>query len=157
MTRQWANPLGLELMQAAQGIVDIVNSNMADAIRMISIERGHDPRDYSLVAFGGAGPVHAGRIGEELGIRKVIIPPNPGVFSAMGLVCTDLKRDYVRSLYTLMAEEGVDEQMRQVRDEITAEARGMLARSGIPEDNWEFRYSIDHALWAPSLRANGAG
>ena len=67
-------PLGLDLMQAAQGIVDIVNSNMADAIRMISIERGHDPRDYSLVAFGGAGPVHAGRIGEELGIKKVIIP-----------------------------------------------------------------------------------
>ena len=136
-------PLALDLMQAAQGIVDIVNSNMADAIRMISIERGHDPREYALVAFGGAGPVHAGRIGEELGIKKVIIPPNPGVFSAMGLVCTDLKRDYVRSLYTLMAEEGVDDQMRQVRDEITAEARDMLARSGIPEDDWEFRYSID--------------
>lgn len=136
-------PLGLDLMQAAQGIVDIVNSNMADAIRMISIERGHDPREYSLVAFGGAGPVHAGRIGEELGIKKVIIPPNPGVFSAMGLVCTDLKRDYVRSLYTLMAEDGVDEQMRQVRDEISAEARDMLARSGITEENWEFRYSLD--------------
>ena len=136
-------PLGLDLMQAAQGIVDIVNSNMADAIRMISIERGHDPREYSLVAFGGAGPVHAGRIGEELGIKKVIIPPNPGVFSAMGLVCTDLKRDYVRSLYTLIAEDGVDDQMRQVRDEVTAEARDMLARSGIPEENWEFRYSID--------------
>ncbi len=136
-------PLGLELMQAAQGIVDIVNSNMADAIRMISIERGHDPREYALVAFGGAGPVHAGRIGEELGIKKVIIPPNPGVFSAMGLVCTDLKRDYVRSLYTLMAEDGVDDQMRQVRDEITTEARDMLARSGISKENWEFRYSID--------------
>ena len=136
-------PLGLELMQAAQGIVDIVNSNMADAIRMISIERGHDPREYALVAFGGAGPVHAGRIGEELGIKKVIIPPNPGVFSAMGLVCTDLKRDYVRSLYTLMAEESVDDQMREVRDEITAEARDMLYRSGIPEGNWEFRYSMD--------------
>ena len=135
--------LGLDLMQAAQGIVDIVNSNMADAIRMISIERGHDPREYALVAFGGAGPVHAGRIGQELGIKKVIIPPNPGVFSAMGLVCTDLKRDYVRSLYTLMAEDGVEEQIRQVREEITVVARDMLARSGIPEDNWEFRYSID--------------
>ena len=136
-------PLGLDIMQAAQGIVDIVNSNMADAIRMISIERGHDPREYALVAFGGAGPVHAGRIGEELGIKKVIIPPNPGVFSAMGLVCTDLKRDYVRSLYTLMAEEDVAEQMRQVRNGITAKAQDMLARSGITEDNWEFRYSID--------------
>lgn len=136
-------PLGLDQMQAAQGIVDIVNSNMADAIRMISIERGHDPREYALVAFGGAGPVHAGRIGEELGIKKVIIPPNPGVFSAMGLVCTDLKRDYVRSLYTLMAKEGVDDKMRQVRDEITVEARDMLARSGIREESWEFRYSMD--------------
>ena len=136
-------PLGLDLMQAAQGIVDIVNSNMADAIRMISIERGHDPRDYSLVAFGGAGPVHAGRIGEELGIKKVIIPPNPGVFSAMGLVCTDLKRDYVRSLYTLLDEEGVDDRMRQVYRDITAEARDMLSRSGIPEENWLFRYYLD--------------
>ena len=136
-------PLHLDLMQAAQGIVDIVNSNMADAIRMISIERGHDPREYALVAFGGAGPVHAGRIGEELGIKKVIIPPNPGVFSAMGLVCTDLKRDYVRSLYTLMAEEGVDDLMRQVHEDISAEARDMLSRSGIPEENWDFRYSID--------------
>ncbi len=136
-------PLGLDVMEAAQGIVDIVNSNMADAIRMISIERGHDPREYALVAFGGAGPVHAGRIGEELGIKKVIIPPNPGVFSAMGLVCTDLKRDYVRSLYTLLAEEDVDDRMRQVRQEITAEARDMLSRSGIAEEDWVFRYSID--------------
>ena len=136
-------PLGLDLMQAAQGIVDIVNSNMADAIRMISIERGHDPRDYSLVAFGGAGPVHAGRIGEELGIKKVIIPPNPGVFSAMGLVCTDLKRDYVRSLYTLLDAAGVDDRMRQVYRDITAEARAMLSRSGIPEENWNFRYYLD--------------
>ena len=136
-------PLGLDLMQAAQGIVDIVNSNMADAIRMISIERGHDPRDYSLVAFGGAGPVHAGRIGEELGIKKVIIPPNPGVFSAMGLVCTDLKRDYVRSLYTLLDAAGVDDRMRQVHRDITAEARDMLSRSGIPEENWLFRYYLD--------------
>ena len=135
--------MGLDLMQAAQGIVDIVNSNMADAIRMISIERGHDPRDYSLVAFGGAGPVHAGRIGEELGIKKVIIPPNPGVFSAMGLVCTDLKRDYVRSLYTLLDEEGVDDRIRQVYRDITAEARDMLSRSGIPEENWLFRYYLD--------------
>ena len=136
-------PLGLDLLQAAQGIVDIVNSNMADAIRMISIERGHDPRDYSLVAFGGAGPVHAGRIGEELGIKKVIIPPNPGVFSAMGLVCTDLKRDYVRSLYTLLDVEGVDDRMRQVYRDITSEARDMLSRSGIPEENWNFRYYLD--------------
>ena len=136
-------PLGLDLMEAAQGIVDIVNSNMADAIRMISIERGHDPRDYALVAFGGAGPVHAGRIGEELGIGKVIVPPNPGVFSAMGLVCTDLKRDYVRSFYTLLAADGVAERMREVRRDIEAEARDMLARSGIPQENWSFPYSLD--------------
>ena len=143
INRVVGKPLGLDLMQAAQGIVDIVNSNMADAIRMISIERGHDPRDYSLVAFGGAGPVHAGRIGEELGIKKVIIPPNPGVFSAMGLVCTDLKRDYVRSLYTLLDVAGVDDRMRQVYRDITAEARDMLSRSGIPEENWLFRYYLD--------------
>ncbi|MFQ5873731.1 MAG: hydantoinase/oxoprolinase family protein [Dehalococcoidia bacterium] len=79
--------LGWSALDAAQGMVDIVNSNMADAIRMISIERGHDPRDFTLVAFGGAGPVHAGKLAAELDISKVVIPPNPGAFSAMGPLC----------------------------------------------------------------------
>ncbi len=90
--RRIGDRMGLDTLAAAQGIVDIVNSSMADAIRKISIERGHDPRSSTLVAFGGAGPVRAGRLAQELGIATVVIPPNPGVFSAVGLVCGDLER-----------------------------------------------------------------
>jgi N-methylhydantoinase A len=90
---------GLSAVDAAERIVSIVNSNMAQALRIVSVERGHDPREFSLIAFGGAGPVHAVALAEELGIPEVIIPPAPGAFSALGLVATDLKRDYARTLY----------------------------------------------------------
>ncbi|MCH9037115.1 MAG: hydantoinase/oxoprolinase family protein [Chloroflexi bacterium] len=136
------DPLGLNLLDAAQGIVDIVNSNMADAVRMVSIERGHDPREFTLVAFGGAGPVHAGKLASELGITRVVIPPNPGAFSAMGLVCTDLKRDYVRTLYTAFVEEARGP-IREAYSEVEAEAREMLTRSDIQEEKRSFRYSMD--------------
>ncbi len=134
--------LGLNTSEAAQGIVDIVNSNMANAIRMISIERGYDPREFSLVAFGGAGPVHAGRLAVELDIGRVIVPPNPGAFSAMGLVCTDLKRDYVRTLYTPLEDEALND-VRSVIAEMEQEARVMLAESGAEEAGWSFQASVD--------------
>ena len=85
--------------EAAARIVEVVNSNMAQALRIVSIERGHDPQEFSLVAFGGAGPVHAVSLAEELQIPEVIVPPAPGAFSALGLVASDLKRDYSRTLY----------------------------------------------------------
>jgi N-methylhydantoinase A len=94
-----AEPFGLSVRDAAARIVDVVNSNMAQALRIVSVERGHDPQEFSLIAFGGAGPVHAVALAEELAIPEVIIPPAPGAFSALGLVATDLKRDYARTLY----------------------------------------------------------
>jgi N-methylhydantoinase A len=94
-----AAPFGLSVREAAARIVEVVNSNMAQALRIVSVERGHDPREFSLIAFGGAGPVHAVALAEELAIPEVIIPPAPGAFSALGLVATDLKRDYARTLY----------------------------------------------------------
>jgi N-methylhydantoinase A len=84
---------------AAARITEVVNSNMARALRIVSVERGHDPREFSLIAFGGAGPVHAVALVQELPIPEVIIPPAPGAFSALGLVATDLKRDYAQTLY----------------------------------------------------------
>ena len=88
-----ARPLGLTVPEAAARIVEVVNSNMAQALRIVSIERGHDPQEFSLIAFGGAGPVHAVALAEELQIPEVIVPPAPGAFSALGLVASDLKRD----------------------------------------------------------------
>ncbi len=93
------DPLGLSVVEAAARIVEVVNSNMAQALRIVSVERGHDPSAFSLIAFGGAGPVHAAALAAELQIPEVIIPPAPGAFSALGLVASDLKRDFSRTLY----------------------------------------------------------
>jgi N-methylhydantoinase A len=98
-----ARPLGLSVPEAAARIVEVVNSNMAQALRIVSIERGHDPQEFSLIAFGGAGPVHAVSLATELQIPEVIVPPAPGAFSAIGLVASDLKRDYSRTLYADLA------------------------------------------------------
>jgi N-methylhydantoinase A len=92
-----ARPLGLDVIKAADGIVKIVNSHMVEALRLVTVARGEDPREFALVAFGGCGPVHAAKLAEELRIAKVIIPPVPGVASAMGLLISDLKRDYLRT------------------------------------------------------------
>ncbi len=94
-----ARPLGLDLNEAAAGIIEIINNNMARAIRTVSIGRGHDPRQFVLVAFGGAGPLHACRLAELLDIPAIVIPPTPGVLSTYGLLSTDLKNDYVQTCY----------------------------------------------------------
>src|SRR4051794_21396172 len=99
IAREVAGPLGLGGEEAAAKIVEIVNANMAAALRIVSVERGHDPRDFALIAFGGAGPVHAAFLADELGMSEVVVPPAPGAFSALGLVATDLKRDYARTFY----------------------------------------------------------
>jgi N-methylhydantoinase A len=96
-------PLGLQVAEAAARIIEVVNSNMAQALRIVSVERGHDPQDFSLIAFGGAGPVHAVSLATALQIPEVIVPPAPGAFSALGLVASDLKRDYSRTLYADLA------------------------------------------------------
>jgi N-methylhydantoinase A len=86
--------LGMGALATADGIIAVVTANMARAIRVISVQRGHDPRDYALVAFGGAGPLHAARLAVELDIRRVLVPPNPGILCAMGLLLADLRADF---------------------------------------------------------------
>jgi N-methylhydantoinase A len=89
-----AAQLKLSALQTAQGIVSVVTANMARAIRVISVQRGHDPRDYTLVAFGGAGPLHAARLARELEIRRIMVPRSPGILCAMGLLLTDLRANF---------------------------------------------------------------
>jgi N-methylhydantoinase A len=86
-----AEKLGIGVMDAAQGIIRVVTANMAKAIRVISVERGYDPRDYTMLAFGGAGPIHAARLAKELDIPRVMIPKHPGIMCAMGLLQSDLR------------------------------------------------------------------
>ena len=93
-----AKSLGLDTEEAAAGILKIVNNNMVGALKVVSVERGYDPRDFALVAFGGAGPMHAGELSRLLGTTAYIIPPHPGILCALGLLATDLQFDYVRTL-----------------------------------------------------------
>ena len=89
-----AERLGMDVMATAQGILSVVTANMARAIRVISVQRGHDPRDYTLVAFGGAGPLHAARLAPRARHRRILVPRNPGILCAMGLLLTDLRADF---------------------------------------------------------------
>ncbi|MBV9757864.1 MAG: hydantoinase/oxoprolinase family protein [Alphaproteobacteria bacterium] len=92
-----AEPLGMGLHEAAAAVLRVANANMADAVRLISISRGYDPRDFALVAFGGAGPLHGAALARELAIPTVIVPPNPGVTSALGCLLVDIQHDLAAS------------------------------------------------------------
>jgi len=137
-----AEPLGLDVLTAASGIVEVVNHSMADALRIVSVERGYDPREFSLVAFGGAGPVHAAALAEELDLGEIIIPPIPGGFSALGLVTTDLRRDYSRTYYATIA--GADPKvMNDLFLEMEQAGQAMLGASGISESRRRLTRSAD--------------
>jgi N-methylhydantoinase A len=101
---QVAEQLDLALDQLAEGIIDIVNANMANAIRAITVGKGIDPRDFALVAFGGAGPMHAVALAKELQIPRIIVPNLPGTFSAWGMLQTDIRHDLVRTFYQRVSE-----------------------------------------------------
>ena len=119
-------------MEAAAGIVSVVNHGMAEALRIVSVERGHDAREFGLVAFGGAGPVHAAALADELDIPEVVIPPIPGGFSALGLVATDLRRDWSHTFYSPIDSIDVEALDRRLT-ELERSARNMLRDAGIPE------------------------
>jgi N-methylhydantoinase A len=99
-----ADLLGIGLMETAQGIISVVTANMARAIRVISVQRGHDPRDYTLAAFGGAGPLHAARLARELDIGRILVPRTPGILCAMGLLLTDLRADFASTRLLTLAD-----------------------------------------------------
>ena len=103
-----ADQLGVGVMETAQGIVSVVIANMAKAIRVISVQRGHDPRDYALMAFGGAGPLHAARLAAELDMSRIIVPLTPGALCALGLLLTDLRADFALSRVLPLAPEALD-------------------------------------------------
>ncbi|MGY9055533.1 MAG: hydantoinase/oxoprolinase family protein [Alphaproteobacteria bacterium] len=142
LTEQIAGPLGQSVDQAAASILAIVNNAMAEALRMVSVERGHDPRDFAMVAFGGAGPLHACALADELDVPEVIVPPIPGAFSALGLVGADIRRDYARTIYAPLDSLSPD-QLSAIWDDMAAEGRKMLAAARVPEDQWELLRQAD--------------
>ena len=137
-----ADPLGMEAVEAAHGIVEIANAAMVNALRMVSVQRGYDPRDFVLVAFGGAGPVHANRLASEIEMPTTIIPMSPGTTSALGLLVTELKHDYSTTMI-----ERVDRldlgAVRRVYEELEGQGRETLEREGIPKAEMDFRWQVD--------------
>ena len=137
-----ARPLRLDVRSAAAAVIDIVNNAMAEALKIVSVQRGHDPRMLSLMAFGGAGPLHGVALAEELGIAEVICPPIPGAFSALGLVGSDLKRDYVRTVYTNSAKAepaALEAQFRAME----LEGSAMLDRANVAPARRRFERTVD--------------
>ena len=137
-----AEPLGISVDEAASGVLNVVNASMAEALRIVSVERGHDAREFSLVAFGGAGPMHAAELANELGITQVIIPPIAGGFSALGLVASDLKRDYVKTHFTALDEANTND-VAAAFTEMESAAHLMLEEAKIPKSDWRMERAAD--------------
>jgi N-methylhydantoinase A len=131
ITERIARPLGLSLETAASGILDILNNAMVGAIRLVSVERGHDPRDFALVAFGGAGPLHGSALAALLGMRTVVVPRYPGVLSTFGLLATDLRNDYARTSLQKPPDHDRAEIARIYAD-LEGQAHAWLDTEGIP-------------------------
>ncbi len=125
-----ATPLGLDVMAAAEAIVRVANSRMAGAIRLVSIERGYNPRDFAAMPFGGGGALHAGALIKEVGLATALVPRFPGITSALGCVIADMRHDFVHTLNRLLDAldvEALDLEMRR----LAAEGRALLDRSGV--------------------------
>ncbi len=125
--------LGVDADEAARGIIRIANNNMVNALKLVSLNRGHDPRDFTLVAFGGGGAMHAVALAAELGVKKVVVPAGAAVFSAWGMMMSDLRRDYfVTRLADLKpgAAEGIEQVFKETEDR----ARAQFAAEGVPGD-----------------------
>ncbi|MGZ4356398.1 MAG: hydantoinase/oxoprolinase family protein [Gaiellaceae bacterium] len=140
--RPLAEQLGLGVTETAEGILTIANSNMARAIRSRTIEKGHDPREFALIAFGGAGPLHAAEVADSLEIPEVLVPPHPGITSASGLLTSDLKYDQMRTVFQLQGAIDADRLNREL-DQLEEELRGWLRRDGVADADVEVVRALD--------------
>jgi len=128
-----ARPLGMDLMQAAEGIIAVVNANMIRGIRRVSVERGYDPRDFSLVPFGGAGPLHGVELAQALNMTRVVVPAHPGIASAFGMLSADVRHDYVQTL--IIASDRVEgKQLDSIYRDLEDQGMAQLAREGFSGD-----------------------
>lgn len=134
--------LGLGVLETAQGIVNMAIANMVRAVRVISVERGYDPRDFTLFAFGGAGPIHATRLARELGIARVLVPRTPGVLCALGLLLSDLKSTFSHTRLCTLSDEGRPE-MQAGFDDVTQRCNAWFDGENVSGDRRAIRLSVD--------------
>jgi N-methylhydantoinase A len=160
-----AKPLGMGVEESAEGIVRIIDVKMEEAIKAISTMRGHDLRDFMLLAFGGAGPVHAGRMARDLGMAGMIVPLYPGVYSAIGLIMSDVRHDYVQSRLSLLAEltlTDIDAMFARLTEQAAVELRddGFAADAIRLERALDLRYAgqgYEVTMLCGELAAEGIG
>ena len=137
-----ADPLGIDVVEAASGMYRVINVNMASGVREVSVKRGHDPREFPLVVAGGAGPVHACMIALELEIPVMIVPKESSIFCAAGMLMSDLKHNFVRTYSTLL-EEIDAKKFRSLFHEMEREATELLKSENLPEESIQHIYSLD--------------
>jgi N-methylhydantoinase A len=137
-----ASPLGISLEAAAYGILSIATANMSRAIRAVSTEHGHDPADFVLFAFGGAGPLHAAEVAEECGIKRILVPREPGTFCARGILLSDISRDFVRTRLARL-EPNAWKLTIDVMQAMVQEGDAWLDQEKVPKERREFRLAID--------------
>ncbi len=137
-----AGPLGLDLTAAAAGILRVANATMARGVRVVSVERGHDPRRLTLVPFGGAGPMHGSPLARELGIPRLLVPPTPGILCALGMLVADLRHDLVQTHLAAHRDLSPDA-ARATLDPMLAEARRLLEADRVPEERRRIEMRVD--------------
>ena len=137
-----AGPLGVDLERAASGMLEVATSAMANAVRQVTLQRGLDPRDFTLLTYGGGGPLHASAVARELQIQTVIVPRAPGLFSALGMLLADMRRDYVQTLFARLDTLDLADLEREFAS-LEAEGRAALERSGIPPVHMLFERAAD--------------
>jgi N-methylhydantoinase A len=137
-----ADATGLSLEAAAEGILKIVNENMFGALRLVSVQQGYDPREFALMAFGGAGPLHGNALGELMGSYPVIVPPAPGLLCALGDLSADYRDEFART-YIRTVDKVEHAEMVGILRELGQEAKAMLAHEQIPADRQDVRYFVD--------------
>ncbi|MHA1566124.1 MAG: hydantoinase/oxoprolinase family protein, partial [Alphaproteobacteria bacterium] len=136
-----AKPLGMTVNDAALGIIKIINSNMALAIRANSVARGFDPREFSLMPFGGAGPLHGVALAEIISAREILVPPAPGINAAIGLLVTDIQYEFTRSVLSILntADQAEIDNINTHVDELMQQCRDSLTADGVPADQQRFQ------------------
>ena len=159
-----AHVLGLTVEETAQAAVDITDARMADALRTVTVRRGLDPRDFALLAFGGAGPLHAVALAAELGVSRVIIPPAPGVFSAWGMLQAPIRHDLSQSLAS-RADELASDDLKQIHERLRERCHDLVVGDGVDPDNvsyvaaadlrycgQQFSVTVEHPIGTPISR-----
>jgi N-methylhydantoinase A len=163
-----ADAMSLDSVEtAAEGILAIVNENMAGALRLVSVQRGHDPRDFALVSYGGAGPLHANAVAELMGSFPMIVPPAPGLLCAIGDLVADFRDEFAQT-YIRVLDDAAPEEVAGILDDLGVRAETWLESEGIPSDTRTITYTADMryrgqgyeipvAIDPTEIRADGVG